>query len=90
MRTRVSFLAALSLIAASAAAQAPLRDFAGLKDPALFTRMPNFFLLSGASVADRQFDSYSLPAWRRTGTSRSPESTSVPQRRKSSRSRRPR
>jgi outer membrane protein OmpA-like peptidoglycan-associated protein len=51
---------ALLLIAASAAAQAPLRDFAGLKDPALFTRMPNFFLLSAASVVDKQFDSYSF------------------------------
>jgi OmpA-OmpF porin, OOP family len=60
MRTRVSILMAVLLIAASAAAQKPLKDFAGLKDPALFTRMPNFFLLGAASVNDRPFDSYTF------------------------------
>ena len=39
-------------------AQKPLQDFKGLKDPALFTRMPNFFLVSAASVDDKQFDRY--------------------------------
>ena len=60
MRTRVCFLVALLLIAASAAAQKPLKDFAGVKDPVLFTRMPNFFLLDSAAVVDKQFDSYSF------------------------------
>jgi OOP family OmpA-OmpF porin len=60
MRARLSILIAVVFVAASAAAQKPLTDFAGLKDPALFTRMPNFFLLSAASVVDKQFDSYTF------------------------------
>jgi outer membrane protein OmpA-like peptidoglycan-associated protein len=54
----VFILFALLLVATVAAAQKPLQDFKGLKDPALFTRMPNFFLISAASVDDKQFDSY--------------------------------
>jgi outer membrane protein OmpA-like peptidoglycan-associated protein len=58
MRPKVFVLIALLLVATAAAAQKPLKDFAGTKDPALFTRMPNFFLISAASVDDTQFDSY--------------------------------
>ena len=58
MRPKVFVLIALLLVATAAAAQKPLKDFAGTKDPALFTRMPNFFLISAASVDDKQFDSY--------------------------------
>jgi OmpA-OmpF porin, OOP family len=58
MRAKVFIVFALVLVATAASAQKPLQDFKGLKDPALFTRMPNFFLVSAASVDDKQFDSY--------------------------------
>ena len=58
MRAKGLILIALLLVATAASAQKPLQDFKGLKDPALFTRMPNFFLISAASVEDKQFDSY--------------------------------
>lgn len=60
MRTKVCLLVGILLVAASAAAQKPLKDFAGVKDPALFTRMPNFFLVSAASVVEKEFDSYAF------------------------------
>ena len=58
MRAKVFILFALLLVATAASAQKPLQDFKGLKDPAIFTRMPNFFLISAASVDDKQYDSY--------------------------------
>lgn len=35
-----------------------LADFAGYKDPALFTRMPNFYLVNKGSFLEKQFDGY--------------------------------
>lgn len=53
----VAMVAAAVLTAAVSNAQPkPLKDFAGLKDPALFTRMPGFFLVSQASVVEKSFD----------------------------------
>lgn len=70
MRAKVCILMALLLVAAAAAAQKPLKDFAGLKDPVLFTRMPNFFLISAASVVDREFDSHTFMVKGQTATER--------------------
>ena len=36
----------------------PPADFPGLKDPALFTRMPHFYLLAKSSFLEKQFDGY--------------------------------
>ena len=41
-------------------AQTPLTDYAGNQDPALFSRLPNYFLPSRVSVADKQFDTYTF------------------------------
>jgi OmpA-OmpF porin, OOP family len=42
-------------------AQAKLADRPGFKDPALFTRMPNYYLIYPDSVAEKQFDGYNFP-----------------------------
>jgi OmpA-OmpF porin, OOP family len=43
---------------ATVTAQAPMSDRPGFKDPALFTRMPDYFLDSPSSFKEWQFDSY--------------------------------
>ncbi len=53
----IVLMAALLLAAPSVfAQQKPLKDFAGHKDPTLFTRMPGFFLPYQASVVEKSFD----------------------------------
>ena len=53
------------LLAASpfilAAVPGPPADHAGFKDPALFTRLPNFYLSYNDSVLEKQFDFYDFP-----------------------------
>ena len=56
----VRFIPAL-LLAAQLTPQKPAADFPGLKDPALFTRMPNFYLLRKDSVVEKPFDAYEFP-----------------------------
>ena len=60
MRVRtVSLFAAFVLAAGIAAAQkAPLKDLPNMKDPALFTRMPGYFLHYSGSLKESQFDAY--------------------------------
>jgi OmpA-OmpF porin, OOP family len=56
-----SFILILStfLLAMSASAQKkPLQDRPGFKDPAFFTRMPNFFLSYGDSIVEKPFNSF--------------------------------
>jgi outer membrane protein OmpA-like peptidoglycan-associated protein len=60
MRRSLWCLGLLLLVAAPALAQRPLKDFPGAKDPALFTRMPHFFLVAASSVVEKQFDSYTF------------------------------
>jgi OOP family OmpA-OmpF porin len=43
-------------LATSMAASAQMSDFKGYKDPALFTRMPHYFLSTEDSVIDKAFD----------------------------------
>jgi outer membrane protein OmpA-like peptidoglycan-associated protein len=43
-------------LSAAAVATAQLSDFSGYKDPALFTRMPHYFLSGEGSFADKPFD----------------------------------
>jgi OOP family OmpA-OmpF porin len=57
MRRLTHTLILFLLAAAPIAAQKPMVDFKGVKDPALFTRMPHFYLISANSVVERQFDS---------------------------------
>ncbi len=58
MRKHLSLAILLLAVAVPIAAQRPMADFKGLKDPALFTRMPHFFLISASSVVEKQFDSH--------------------------------
>lgn len=51
-----TFVPVLLCAAAAAVAQPRLADKAGFKDPALFTRMPNYYLPAGNSVREIQFD----------------------------------
>lgn len=44
------------LCACSIPVAAQIKDFKDLKDPDLFSRMPNFYLTASTSVIDRQFD----------------------------------
>jgi OOP family OmpA-OmpF porin len=60
MRKAFWLLVLLALIIAPLAAQRPLADFKGNKDPALFTRMPNYFLTSQVSVTESPFASYNF------------------------------
>jgi len=53
----LSVLAALPLMVG---AQTPLKDYAGNHDPALFSRVPNYFLPSRVSIVDKEFDSYAF------------------------------
>jgi OmpA-OmpF porin, OOP family len=50
------FLTTVLLLATSIAASAQMSDFKGYKDPALFTRMPHYFLPAEDSVIDKAFD----------------------------------
>ena len=50
--------ASFLLLSLSLAAAAQMSDFKGLKDPALFTRMPHYFLTTRDSVEDKAFDSF--------------------------------
>jgi hypothetical protein len=45
-----------SVFAISMAASAQMSDFTGYKDPALFTRLPPYFLTAEDSVVDKAFD----------------------------------
>ena len=47
---------ALLLLSTLAAGAAPLTDYKGYKDPAVFSRMPNFYLSGSTSFAETQFD----------------------------------
>jgi OOP family OmpA-OmpF porin len=51
-------LLVVASVASSYAGQAPLVDRPGFKDPALFTRMPDYFLSVSTSVKESQFDAY--------------------------------
>jgi hypothetical protein len=52
------FLTTALLMATSVAASAAMSDFKGYKDPALFTRMPHYFLPAEDSVTDKAFDAF--------------------------------
>ena len=52
------FPTSILLFATSMAASAQMADFKGYKDPALFTRMPHYFLAAEDSVIDKAFDAY--------------------------------
>lgn len=52
------FLTSVLLLATSIAASAQMSDFKGHKDPALFTRMPHYFLPAEDSVTDKAFDAF--------------------------------
>jgi OmpA-OmpF porin, OOP family len=53
---RIFFAAAL--FCSAALAQTPLKDYGDHKDPALFTRLPNFFLVDENAVTVKEFDSH--------------------------------
>ena len=52
------FLTTVLLLSTSIAASAQMSDFKGHKDPALFTRMPHYFLPAEDSVTDKAFDAF--------------------------------
>ena len=52
------FLTSILLLATSMAATAQMSDFKGYQDPALFTRMPDYFLPAEDSVIDKAFDAF--------------------------------
>lgn len=54
----IGIIAAAIFTSLAFAAAAPLKDFGGFKDPALFTRMPNYFLAYSSSFVEKQFDAY--------------------------------
>jgi OmpA-OmpF porin, OOP family len=49
-------IAAPLLVLTAVVATAQLSDFSGYKDPALFTRMPHYFLTGEGSLVDKPFD----------------------------------
>jgi outer membrane protein OmpA-like peptidoglycan-associated protein len=49
-------------------AAAQMKDFQGYKDPALFTRMPHYFLPNQDSIVETPFDAYEFPV--KNGTQR--------------------
>jgi len=57
-RTFNLFFAFVLAAAFAAAQKAPLKDLPGFKDPALFTRMPGYFLDYSGSLRESQFDAY--------------------------------
>ena len=54
----ISFLLVFVCITTLAFAQTKMSDRPGFKDPALFTRMPDYFLNSPSSFKEWQFDNY--------------------------------
>ena len=50
------------VLASTVAAEQPLKDRPGFKDPALFARMPGYFLSGGSSFKESQFDAYEFCA----------------------------
>ena len=60
MRSILFFSLFTLLLSASAPAQ--MADYAGYKDPALFTRMPHYFLSGDGAFVDKAFDSYEFMA----------------------------
>lgn len=56
MKRALISLCILPLIVWLTAAAGPLTDHAGFKDPALFTRLPHFFLPYSSSVQEAQYD----------------------------------
>jgi hypothetical protein len=56
----LSVVVVLCFFAACSAA-VPMADFGGFKDPDLFTRMPNYYLLAKNSFVERPFDKYEFP-----------------------------
>jgi len=58
MRRSLIMLVALIGMVTIGFGQRAMKDYAGTKDPALFTRLPNFYLLSAFSVIDKEFDAY--------------------------------
>jgi len=65
-----TLLTSILLLGASLTASAQMSDFKGYKDPALFTRMPHYFLPAEDSVIDKAFDAFEFQlkegprAWR--------------------------
>ncbi len=57
-RTIILFSALVLAAGVAAAQKAPLKDLPGFKDPALFTRMPGYFLDYSGSLRESQFDAY--------------------------------
>jgi len=56
-RTMIACLAAATMFPVLAASAAvPMTDHAGFKDPALFTRLPNYYLAYTSSLKDTLFD----------------------------------
>ncbi len=53
-----AFLTISLLVSTSIVASAQMSDFKGHKDPALFTRMPHYFLTAEDSVIDKAFDAF--------------------------------
>jgi outer membrane protein OmpA-like peptidoglycan-associated protein len=65
----VSFRSIAVLFALSAGvAAAQMSDFSGYKDPALFTRMPHYFLSGEEAFADKAFDAFEFMAKNGTQT----------------------
>src|ERR1035437_294784 len=56
------------LILTCLVAAAQMKDFEGYKDPALFTRMPHYFLSTKDSVVETPFDAFEFPV--KNGTQR--------------------
>ena len=57
-RSVIPFLVAILLASTIAAQKAPLQDRPGFKDPALFTRMPHYFLSYPDSVVEKPFNAH--------------------------------
>lgn len=57
-RTLGLFLAFVLSAGVAAPQKTPLKDLPGFKDPALFTRMPGYFLDYSGSMRETQFDAY--------------------------------
>ena len=57
-RTIILFSALVLATGVVAAQRAPLKDLPGFKDPALFTRMPGYFLHYSGALRESAFDAY--------------------------------
>jgi OOP family OmpA-OmpF porin len=51
-------IAAVVLLLTAVAATAQMSDYSGYKDPALFTRIPHYFLDGEGAFVDKQFDAF--------------------------------